>query len=147
MIPGILHSSHTIVVPEHDRGDYPGRESSPSTLPSTFREISRLPDHHSGNRRHPAALHHPARARKELGREFGERPIGGFSRTFERLMGATRPGPAQRRGRCLPWSQSRGWVHDLSWGASGFARDSPLEGNGFELSVPVRQAKLTRSCR
>ena len=28
-----------------------------------------------------------------------------------------------------------------------FATDSPLEGNGFELSVPVRQAKLTRSCR
>jgi hypothetical protein len=25
--------------------------------------------------------------------------------------------------------------------------DSPLEGAGFELSVPVRQAKLTRSCR
>jgi len=28
-----------------------------------------------------------------------------------------------------------------------FAHDSPLEGSGFELSVPVRQAKLTRSCR
>jgi hypothetical protein len=28
-----------------------------------------------------------------------------------------------------------------------FAQDSPLEGNGFELPVPVRQAKLTRSCR
>jgi hypothetical protein len=28
-----------------------------------------------------------------------------------------------------------------------FAVDSPLEGNGFELPVPVRQAKLTRSCR
>jgi hypothetical protein len=28
-----------------------------------------------------------------------------------------------------------------------FARDSPLEGDGFELPVPVRQAKLTRSCR
>jgi hypothetical protein len=28
-----------------------------------------------------------------------------------------------------------------------FAPDSPLEGDGFELSVPVRQAKLTRSCR
>jgi hypothetical protein len=28
----------------------------------------------------------------------------------------------------------------------GFA-DSPLEGDGFEPSVPVRQAKLTRSCR
>jgi len=27
------------------------------------------------------------------------------------------------------------------------APDSPLEGNGFELPVPVRQAKLTRSCR
>jgi len=25
--------------------------------------------------------------------------------------------------------------------------DSPLEGDGFELPVPVRQAKLTRSCR
>jgi hypothetical protein len=25
--------------------------------------------------------------------------------------------------------------------------DSSLEGNGFELPVPVRQAKLTRSCR
>jgi hypothetical protein len=25
--------------------------------------------------------------------------------------------------------------------------DSPLERNGFELPVPVRQAKLTRSCR
>ena len=25
--------------------------------------------------------------------------------------------------------------------------DSPLEGSGFELPVPVRQAKLTRSCR
>ena len=25
--------------------------------------------------------------------------------------------------------------------------DSPLEGAGFELLVPVRQAKLTRSCR
>ena len=29
----------------------------------------------------------------------------------------------------------------------GFASDSPLEGNGFELPVPVRQAKLTRFCR
>jgi hypothetical protein len=28
-----------------------------------------------------------------------------------------------------------------------FAMDSPLEGDGFELLVPVRQAKLTRSCR
>ena len=28
-----------------------------------------------------------------------------------------------------------------------FAPDSPLEGTGFEPSVPVRQAKLTRSCR
>jgi hypothetical protein len=28
-----------------------------------------------------------------------------------------------------------------------FARDSPLEGDGFELPVPVRQAKLTRSSR
>jgi hypothetical protein len=28
-----------------------------------------------------------------------------------------------------------------------FAVDSPLERNGFEHSVPVRQAKLTRSCR
>ena len=28
-----------------------------------------------------------------------------------------------------------------------FAADSLLEGSGFELSVPVRQAKLTRSCR
>jgi hypothetical protein len=28
-----------------------------------------------------------------------------------------------------------------------FAMDSPLEGDGFELPVPVRQAKLTRSCR
>ena len=28
-----------------------------------------------------------------------------------------------------------------------FAADSPLEGAGFEPSVPVRQAKLTRSCR
>jgi hypothetical protein len=28
-----------------------------------------------------------------------------------------------------------------------FASDSPLEGSGFELPVPVRQAKLTRSCR
>jgi acetyl-CoA acetyltransferase len=27
------------------------------------------------------------------------------------------------------------------------ALDSPLEGDGFELPVPVRQAKLTRSCR
>jgi hypothetical protein len=26
-------------------------------------------------------------------------------------------------------------------------KDSPLEGDGFELPVPVRQAKLTRSCR
>ena len=25
--------------------------------------------------------------------------------------------------------------------------DSPLEGTGFEISVPVRQAKLTRFCR
>ena len=30
---------------------------------------------------------------------------------------------------------------------SEFAPDSPLEGDGFELPVPVRQAKLTRSCR
>ena len=29
----------------------------------------------------------------------------------------------------------------------GFAHDSALEGDGFELPVPVRQAKLTRSCR
>jgi hypothetical protein len=28
-----------------------------------------------------------------------------------------------------------------------FVTDSPLEGTGFEPSVPVRQAKLTRSCR
>ena len=28
-----------------------------------------------------------------------------------------------------------------------FAQDSPQEGSGFELPVPVRQAKLTRSCR
>jgi hypothetical protein len=28
-----------------------------------------------------------------------------------------------------------------------FAPDSPLEGDGFELPVPVRQAKLTRFCR
>ena len=28
-----------------------------------------------------------------------------------------------------------------------FVTDSPLEGDGFELPVPVRQAKLTRSCR
>ena len=28
-----------------------------------------------------------------------------------------------------------------------FAADSLLEGAGFELPVPVRQAKLTRSCR
>jgi hypothetical protein len=28
-----------------------------------------------------------------------------------------------------------------------FATDSALEGDGFELPVPVRQAKLTRSCR
>jgi len=28
-----------------------------------------------------------------------------------------------------------------------FAPDSPLEGSGFELPVPVRQAKLTRFCR
>jgi hypothetical protein len=28
-----------------------------------------------------------------------------------------------------------------------FACDSPLEGDGFELPVPVRQAKLTRFCR
>ena len=28
-----------------------------------------------------------------------------------------------------------------------FAADSLLEGDGFELPVPVRQAKLTRSCR
>jgi hypothetical protein len=28
-----------------------------------------------------------------------------------------------------------------------FAPDSPLEGSGFELLVPVRQAKLARSCR
>src|ERR1700730_3697294 len=28
-----------------------------------------------------------------------------------------------------------------------FAMDSPLEGDGFELPVPVRQAKLTRFCR
>ena len=32
------------------------------------------------------------------------------------------------------------------WRNRKFA-DSPLEGSGFELSVPVRQAKLTRSCR
>ncbi|HEX3521083.1 MAG TPA: hypothetical protein VHT52_03250 [Stellaceae bacterium] len=31
--------------------------------------------------------------------------------------------------------------------STGFAVHSPLEGNGFELPVPVRQAKLTRSCR
>src|ERR1700730_12289050 len=30
---------------------------------------------------------------------------------------------------------------------SKFAADSLLEGDGFELPVPVRQAKLTRSCR
>ena len=28
-----------------------------------------------------------------------------------------------------------------------FTTDSPLEGDGFELPVPVRQAKLARSCR
>ena len=28
-----------------------------------------------------------------------------------------------------------------------FAPDSPVEETGFEPSVPVRQAKLTRSCR
>ena len=28
-----------------------------------------------------------------------------------------------------------------------FARDSSQEGTGFEISVPVRQAKLTRFCR
>ena len=28
-----------------------------------------------------------------------------------------------------------------------FAMDSLLEGDGFELPVPVRQAKLTRFCR
>jgi hypothetical protein len=28
-----------------------------------------------------------------------------------------------------------------------FAHDSLLEGDGFELPVPVRQAKLTRFCR
>jgi hypothetical protein len=32
-------------------------------------------------------------------------------------------------------------------GSRKFALDSSLEGNGFELPVPVRQAKLTRSCR
>ena len=30
---------------------------------------------------------------------------------------------------------------------AGFAYDSSLERDGFELPVPVRQAKLTRSCR
>jgi hypothetical protein len=28
-----------------------------------------------------------------------------------------------------------------------FVADSLLEGSGFKLTVPVRQAKLTRSCR
>jgi hypothetical protein len=28
-----------------------------------------------------------------------------------------------------------------------FAPDSPLDGDGIELPVPVRQAKLTRFCR
>jgi hypothetical protein len=32
-------------------------------------------------------------------------------------------------------------------GGTGGLHDSPLERNGFELAVPVRQAKLTRSCR
>jgi hypothetical protein len=34
-----------------------------------------------------------------------------------------------------------------SWRRERFALDSLLEGSGFELPVPVRQAKLTRSCR
>jgi hypothetical protein len=33
------------------------------------------------------------------------------------------------------------------WEEVRFALDSPVEGDGFELPVPVRQAKLTRFCR
>jgi hypothetical protein len=39
---------------------------------------------------------------------------------------------------------ARSWAP--RWGTDGL-HDSPLEGAEFELSVPVRQAKLTRSCR
>ena len=39
------------------------------------------------------------------------------------------------------------WTTRLLSCRERFARDSAPEGDGFELSVPVRQAKLTRSCR
>src|ERR1700719_3850909 len=55
--------------------------------------------------------------------------IGGIKRM------PTKNGPGDRPRRAIPRSQVR------------FALDSPPEGDGFELPVPVRQAKLTRSCR
>jgi hypothetical protein len=39
------------------------------------------------------------------------------------------------------------WLAPLHGGRHEFAPDSSLEGDGFELPVPVRQAKLTRFCR
>ena len=45
--------------------------------------------------------------------------------------------------------QNAAKVRDFSRTASAFTAETDclLEGDGFELSVPVRQAKLTRSCR
>src|SRR5215471_19393363 len=54
---------------------------------------------------------------------------------------AARPGPDNRGKPRLLDLERRILARDR------FAPDSPLEGTGFEISVPVRQAKLTRSCR
>jgi hypothetical protein len=60
---------------------------------------------------------------------------------------------ASRLGDC-PRSGADGGISTLSQVTPDRHRpicrsscDSPLEGDGFEPSVPVRQAKLTRSCR
>ena len=54
---------------------------------------------------------------------------------------AARPGPDNRGKPRLLDLERRIPARDK------FAPDSPLERPGFEPSVPVRQAKLTRSCR
>ena len=64
---------------------------------------------------------------------------------FRRQLGAIRSGPPAEPMHLFETIRAR---RDRNVNVVfRFARDSLLEGDGFELPVPVRQAKLTRSCR
>ena len=74
------------------------------------------------------------------------RAVRRFARS-RRMPPGVLANPVRQRSKDQPVASVRLRWSGPNFNREEFAPDSPLEGGGFELPVPVRQAKLARSCR